>query len=246
LKHLKTRCAGCERASVPMNKEHVFPQWLILRCRAHQTGIRWGDNPKLPALRATLPLCVDCNSVFGRELESPARATLDDLEARRGITDEQAELLVRWMWKIKGLAWIANHPGGDYTKKYTLRERVIRPIDEIRGDIVFAAALVDALHPESTDLPMGMNVYTELDAVFVAGVFSRVAMMAVLASCEESVPSQYARFRLAPRRDEHTSMRLFHPPLSLTDDVEAVGVSYLAGLRLSAAHDNTARSLLDR
>ena len=219
-----------------MNKEHLFPEWLILRCNTHMTGIKWLEKSNVPALRATLPLCEDCNKTFGRELESPTRQTFDDLEARRGITDEQAELLVRWMWKIKGLAWIANHPRGDYTLNYTLRERVLRPIDDMRGEIVFAAALIETLDPESKDLPMGMNCHTELDAVFVAGVFSRIAMMAVLAPLEDLIPVQYSRLRLAPRRQE-SSLRLFHPPASFIDDVEAVGVSFVAGKRLSNEHD---------
>lgn len=113
LKHLKIRCAGCERQDVPMNKEHLFPQWLILRTGTHQTGIRWGNKRNVSALSATFPLCMECNSEFGRDLESPTSKLFDDIENGQGLSDDEAELLIRWMWKIQGLAWIANYPNGN-------------------------------------------------------------------------------------------------------------------------------------
>ena len=223
-----------------MSKEHVFPVWLIDRCRARHTGIRWGVKSHVAATAATVPLCVECNNTFGAQLEGPALQSFRDLEDGRGISDDQAELLVRWMWKIKGLGWIANHPGGDYSEKYTLRDRVLRPIDEMRPNIVFCVALLQNVHKDSTDRPMGMNAYTEHDAVFVAGVFSLVAMMAVLAPFRDYVPDAYRQHRLAPRRDDHTTLRSIHPDATFADDLLAVGVSYTSGRILSELHDRAA------
>ena len=223
-----------------MNKEHLFPRWLILRTATQQTGIRWGERRGVAPLAATLPLCEECNTAFGRDLEAPTSRLFEDIEQDQGLSDEEAELLVRWMWKIKGLDWIAAHPDGHYSLKYTLRERVLLPIDEIRGRLVLAVALVAGQHPDSTDLPMGVDAVTKHDAIFVSGVFSRIAMMVVLDQFEAMIPEQFGRYRLAQKRSPLHAGKFFHPPCSFHDDVEAVGVTYLASASLSNAHDRFA------
>ncbi len=242
LKHLKERCAGCNRQGVPMNKEHIFPEWLIRRTGTDQSGIRWGVKREVPALACTLPLCEECNTAFGKELEGPVSRLFDDIEEGRGITDNEAELLIRWMWKIEGMEWIARHPNGLYTEKYTLRERVLFPIDDIRGRLILGVALIKGLHPESIDLPMGFDSTNEHSAVFVSGVFSRIATMAVLDQFETMMPSQFGRYRLAPVRHQLHDGKLFYPPTSFNDDVEAVGVTKIASDRISVAHDKLAKS----
>lgn len=226
-----------------MNKEHIFPQWLILRTGTNKTGIRWGDKRGLSALSATFPLCMECNSEFGRELEEPTSKLFDDIEHGRGLSDEEAELLIRWLWKIQGLTWIANHPNGKYTIKYTLRERVLFPIDEVRGQLILGIALYKNLHPDSTDLPMGIDSSTQVDAIFVSGVFSKIAIMVVRELFQSMIPSKFECYRLAPRRDQLCSGKLFFPPNSFQDDVEAVGETYAASVLLSKAHDKFALEL---
>lgn len=240
LTHLKARCAGCQRQGVQMSKEHLFPQWLILRTGTQKTGIRWGKKPGVPALAATFPLCVECNAAFGRDLEGPTCRLFEDIERNRGLNDEEAELLVRWMWKIKGLAWMAAHPDGQYSSKYALRERVLLPIDEIRGRLVLGLALIDRQHPDSTDLPMGVDSVTEHDAIFVSGVFSRIAMMVVLDQFEAMMPLQFERYHLAQKRNPLNAVKVYYPRRSFRDDVEAVGVTTMASLPLSIAHDRLA------
>ena len=220
-----------------MNKEHVFPEWLIRRTGTDKTGIRWGKVKSMPALSATLPLCKECNSAFGAQLESPTAALFSRLESGGGLSDHDFELLIRWMWKIQGLSWIATHPNDRYTDLYTLRERVLSPIDSIRPRLVFGIALVAGLHPESRDYPMGIDAVTQVDAVFVSGVFLRIAMMVVIDRFAELVPAQFLKYRLAERRSSLLSGRLIHPPTSFRDDVEAVGVTAIASRALSQAHD---------
>lgn len=226
-----------------MNKEHLFPQWLIIRTGTQHTGIKWMGRRGVSALAATFPLCEECNTAFARNLESPTSRLFQDIEQGQGLSDEEAELLVRWMWKIKGLDWIAAHPDGHYSSKYTLRERVLLPIDEIRGRLVLALALVAGQHPDSTDLPMGVDAATKHDAIFVSGVFSEIAMMVVLDQFEAMIPGQFGRYRLAQTRSPLHAGKLFHPPRSFRDDVEAVGVTYLASVLLSNAHDQLALDL---
>lgn len=243
LKHLKERCAGCNRQGVPMSKEHIFPEWLIRRTRTDQSGIRWGEKRGVPALACTFPLCQDCNTAFGEELEGPMSRLFDDIEEGRGITDDEAELLIRWIWKIEGLDWIAAHPDGLYTQKYTLRDRVLLPIDDIRGRLILGVALIKGLHPESIDLPMGFESTNEHSAVFVSGVFSKIATMTVLDQFETMMPPQFGRYRLAPVRNQLHEGKFFYPPTSFDDDIEAVGVTKIASDRISLAHDSLAMNL---
>jgi hypothetical protein len=237
LSHLKDRCAGCNRSNVPMNKEHVFPQWLISRTGTHATGIRWGGKRGVSALAATFPLCTECNSAFGRELESPTSILFHEIETGKGFSDLEAELLIRWLWKIDGLLWIAAHPSGTYTDKYSLRERVLRPLDEIRKHLILAIALIQSIDPSYNDTPMGIDSDTQHDAIFVSGVFSKIAVMVVLSTFEDMIPSPFCKFRLADRRNALSSAKLFYPKVGFANDTDAVGVTVFASIRLSKAHD---------
>ena len=226
-----------------MNKEHLFPQWLIQRTGTHQTGIRWGTKRGVSALSATFPLCVECNSEFGRDLESPISKLFDEIENGQGLNDIEAELIIRWLWKIQGLAWIANHPTGKHTLKYTLRERVLFPIDEVRSQLVLGMALFGKLHPESTDLPMGLDSSNQVDAIFVSGVFSKIAILVVRDIFQSMIPNKFGSYRLASKRDSLSTGKLFYPPSSFHDELEAVGETWMASVPLSEAHDQLAIKL---
>ncbi|WP_319408814.1 hypothetical protein [uncultured Desulfosarcina sp.] len=195
-------------------------------------------NRKLPALRATLPLCCECNSLFGKELEGPVSKLFDDIESNCGISDIEAERLIRWLWKIDGLCWCAANPKHKYTTTYTLRERVLRPIDSIRDNLILAVSLIKALHPESDDWPMGIDSHTSCDAVFVSGVFSKIAIMVLLDPFIFLLPNNFSYYRLANKRDASSEAKLFYPKVGFVDDVEAVGVTYLASKPIAKAHDN--------
>ena len=220
-----------------------FPEWLIRRTGTHRTGIRWGAKADVSALAVTLPLCTTCNEDFGRELESPAVRVFDDIEEGRGLSDDEAELLIRWMWKIRGLAWMALNPGRRYSATYTLRDRVLLPIDNLRRRLILGLAVIAGPHPDSKDLPMGLDSATLHDAIFVSGVFSRLAIMSVLEPFEDLIPGQFGRYKLAATRDRLNSGKLFHPPTTFRDDVEAVQVTRLASIGLSVAHDELALRL---
>lgn len=131
-------CIACDRMHPGrMNQEHFWPRWLIDRTGTHATGVKWLGR-KVSPRRTTIPICESCNSEFGRELEAPVSQLFGDIENGRGLSDAEAELLVRWMWKFEGYAWKLNHLEGVYSTKCTLRERVVGPIYQLRGDIVLA------------------------------------------------------------------------------------------------------------
>jgi len=222
-----------------MNKEHFWPQWLIEKTGAK--GVRHSANKRVNPRSLKVPLCKKCNSDFGDALEVPVSKIVRDLEGGDGLSDSEAEILVRWLWKFEGLNWIFDHPAQRYTERYTLRDRVLNPIDEIREELTLAVSLVAAINPRFDDEPMGLDSWNEQSAVFVAGVFGRIAMMVLLSQFESEVPDAYSLYRFAHRDAPDRSTKLFFPKTGFTDCVEAVGVSMRAGGWLSYAHDREMR-----
>lgn len=155
----------------------------------------------------------------------------------------EAELLIRWLWKFEGLSWIFTHPQHKYTEKYTLRERVLQPIDDIRSGLSLAISLAQEIDPTFGDAPMGLDSWNEHDATFVAGVFSRVAIMILRHRFEPDVPDQFSLYRLSDRSAPDRAAKLFHPKTGFRTCVEAVGITKKIGLYLSHAHDLEARNL---
>lgn len=116
---LKLRCIGCDRVGRPMTKEHTWPKWLAERAQV-RSGINWYTGVKISPAAGTIPLCDECNHQFGAQLEEPVSRIFASMEAGLGLSDLEAEMLVRWLWKFEGLFWNAlnfSHP----TKRYSDR-----------------------------------------------------------------------------------------------------------------------------
>jgi hypothetical protein len=247
VKHLaqfKELCVACGSRTNRKNEEHPFPEWLITRTKTDRTSIRWMPDKRIPADQATLPLCQQCNSDFGAQLEARMSRILDDIEAARGLSDNEAELVVRWLWKLEGILWHISHPTRDYSPVYTLRERVLQPLDGIRGELILALALCESIDPTYGDAPMGLDSHRAIDGVFVSGVFSRTAMMVVLAPFTDLIPKEFSSYRLSPTRAESTAdAKLFYPRTTFRTDTELVGVTWHCSHELTAAHEAYAHQL---
>jgi len=185
----------------------------------------------------TVPLCFSCNNRFGNELEGPVSRSFDDLEAGRGISDIEAERIVRWLWKLEGLSWIFDNPEGTYTQRYTLRDRVLCPIDDLRSELTLAISLAERIEPEFGDAPMGLDSWNDKSAIHVAGVFSRVAIMVLLRQLESMVPPSFSLYRLSAHNAPDREAKLFFPKTGFRNCVEAVKTTTLAASILSHAHD---------
>lgn len=220
-----------------MNKEHFWPQWLIRRTGTSRTGVRFDPTKRVNPSKLTIPLCIRCNTDFGRELEDPARRIFDDLESGKGISDREAEVLIHWLWKFEGFAWLIAHPHGRYSDKYTLRDRVLLPLDEIRNHLTLAISIAKVVDPEFGDAPMGLDSHTQASALFVSGVFSRIALMVLHRQFEEQVPSQFGLYRLGAADAPDRHAKLFFPPEGFETCVRAVGATYEASLFLAYLHD---------
>lgn len=232
-------CVACGRSDAPMNKEHFFPAWLIEYCDVRREGIAWRPGQKnVNPEKAKFPICERCNGDFGSELEAPMARILRDLEAGRGISDEEAELIVRWMWKFEGLGFVMNRPSGVYTMFYSLRDRVLNPIDRIRGELTLAVALAAERDPEYADGSMGLDTPSSRNAIHVAGVFSRVSLLVTLTKFAAILPSAYSRYELAPRRgDPGWQAKLFYPRTTFRNCTEATRANEYWSPRLAILHD---------
>lgn len=238
----KNQCVCCHRTNIKVNKEHLFPKWLINRTNTNNTSIRWIDN-KIPALNATLPICTDCNRDFGAKLEQPLSKIFNDLEDNKGLSDNEAELIVRWMWKTVGIAWCFNHPFMDYTHTYNLRERSLYPINNIRGSIILAISLIKGIDPSFGDLPMGFDSSNKIDCIFCSGVFSKVAIIVSLNCFYDEILQFYDIYELLPQREKFGNMKIFYPKTGFRTCVEAVNITKILSDKLSKLHDEFALEL---
>lgn len=161
----------------------------------------------------------------------------DDLEAGRGMSDAEAELLVRWLWKLEGLIWTFMNPKDIYTTQYTLRQRVLRPIDKVRSSLVLAVALIDTIDPAYGAAPLGIDSLNIHNAIYVAGVFSRIAMMVLLEDFVAMLPPAFSRYHFPPDTDPSSRAKLFYPKVGFANDTEAVIVTVIVAQELSVLHD---------
>ena len=232
-------CVACGRSDRKITKEHFWPHWLI--DRASPRSVRWRTK-RIDARSATVALCEDCNSSFGRELESPVAKIFSDLESAVGLSDFEAELLVRWLWKFEGLSWLQLHSRRTYSPAFTLRDRVLNQLGSIRPHLCLAVSLLDHIDPTYGDAPVGIDSRHHTGAIFVSGVFCRIALMSLLADAAPLVPSQFSVY---PFRDishaEDRHRKLFFPKVGFIDDTEAVGVTRSVSIALANFHEEIAQ-----
>lgn len=235
MRHMKSRCAACERFGVNMTKEHFYPEWLIKKTRTDKTGMNWRGNKIPNAMTATIPLCEDCNRDFGALLEAPTSKLFDEIERGNAISDEDAELIVRWMWKLEGLHWRIEHTSGAYTTRYTIRERVLNPIDDVRPKIVLAIARIGHIQEKHGDLPLGLDWYGHFSAIFTAGVFSKLAIVVLERDFIEYVPRAFTIYTLKKIPDSEKKIVF---GIGFRDDSDAVTLTLHTSALLGRLHDS--------
>jgi len=236
--HLKIKCIGCERKGVKFNQEHVFPRWLILKTGTDKTGIKWFGGKNIPALSCTIPLCKQCNDLFGQKLEVPVSKIFNKLESDKGINDHECEILTRWLWKLEGIFWhIGNSQGKKYTGIYTLSQRVLNPIDQIRGRLVLAVSRFNEDKKTHKDLPMGVDSRNELSAIFVSGVFSKLAMLVTLDDFIDFIPNNFTCYKLKNKLDMSDKDIVLAPKIGFKNGIDAIKTTIDCSITLSRLHD---------
>lgn len=243
IKAAKYRCLACEATNIEMSKEHFWPRWLIERTKANRTGVKWSNGKMVNPSSATIPLCKKCNNAFGTELESPVIKIFDQLEEDLGISDYEAELLARWMWKFEGLGWLLHENLRTYSHTASLKQRVLNRFATNRSEVSIAIARIEHIDSKFGDMPIGIDSENVLNWVFVSGVFCKVAIIVLLTRFTGLLPRNYSVYTLADSIDSKTERtRIFYPRIGFPDDVEAVGVTRVISYKLSRLHDEYAKA----
>ena len=238
---LRLRCAGCDRVGQPMTDEHFFPRWLIEYAEARSEGITWLGRQGVNPLKATIPLCGECNALLGTELEGPVSNIMRELDAGGSLSDREAEQLVRWMWKFEGLQW-ALYVGKDneslYTDRWTLTQRVTSSdaFNELREGLVLAMARVQANDDGFSDWPLGLDTPPGENAITMSGVFKRIAILTSLKQFAGVIPEAFGQYDFGetpPDRDR----KVFSPPTSFPHAKDAITLTADTAAKLSVLHD---------
>lgn len=241
--HLKEYCIGCGRTKaelkklgIAFTKEHVLPEWLIKITNTNSTGIKW-NGKYIPASRATIPLCKECNTIFGDRLESPTQKIFKNIESGLGLSDHEAEILVRWMWKLEGMQWYINHENCQYSDKYTLKDRVVNDIDQIRPYITLSISLIKEIEQCYDDYPMGLDSFSELSGIFVSGVFSKLAIITSHSKFDYYIPKNYTKYHLSSKLNKNDKSKVFLPKTGFINDTDAVYITMMISKYLQYLHE---------
>lgn len=212
MKKFKKICISCDAKMKKPTKEHFWPKWLIRHTNMTKHKIHWmSGGVKVYPLTATIPLCLSCNSEFGSKLEKPMMDLLVDIESGKGISDNEAEIFVRWAWKMEAFSWRINLPDNQYSGVYTVKERILKSIDSIRGNLVLAVSLIKDPYQGKDYLPMGLCNENDINAIVMSGVIGKVAFIVLTTDQVGKLPLQFSYYRLKSLRDSLGDAKLFYP-----------------------------------
>jgi len=222
-----------------MSEEHSFPMWLIERARITK-GIYWAGKKGVDPRRCVIPLCAECNQLLGKELESPTAYSVRELESGKGLTDNQCEILVRWLWKAEGILWCGMHPSEQYSQLLTLKERALGAgFANIKPGLVLAVALIKPVDGKD-DLPMGFDSPVGgQNSIFVSGVFCNTAIMVCLRQYEFLIPPMFSRHHFV-MQSENRDENIFFPDTTVLNHKDAVEIASKASAMLWIKHEEQA------
>ncbi|MAZ01597.1 MAG: hypothetical protein CMN56_00495 [Sneathiella sp.] len=221
-----------------MNKEHYWPEWLIEYANIGNSKVYWlGKNIKPGA--ATIPLCIECNSAFGTQLEGPMKSIFDDLDSGKGLSDKEAELTIRWLWKFEGISWSINHishPTLRYSEKWTLIDRVLgKSFGDYRDDFCLAVGVAKKNDEGFSEWPVGLDSGIAIqNSVFVSGVFYKFAIMSLDAQFKHLVPKE---FQLIQLKKTPTMEKEYFPDAQFDTIRNAVKITQAASIKLCLSHE---------
>lgn len=236
-------CVVCEKNGIK-SKEHVFPTWLILRTNTHKTAIKWVGGKSINPKKATLPICGNCNKKLGDALEGPVQKIFERIENGGGINDYDAELLIKWMWKISKLFWAFNNTKGKVMPNGTLLEHLLMPIQKPRERLTLAISLFEENDKGFIDLPMGNDIQTLHSGVLAAGVYSKIAIIVSLTEFAGEIPHYYSKYTLAKERGKESEPRLMIPHIGIKNRASAIKLTKETTGKLWVDHEMKALETL--
>lgn len=241
---MKQLCICCKEEGKSSNKEHVFPQWILKKTNTFSNPIKGtAGTKKIPGKHSVIPICIECNTALGNILENPVSRILENIEAGKGFSDYEAELLIRWMWKITGMFyWLERAKDkGDYGF-INIKERCLKNIEMPRDRISLAVSLIENEWVEKfNQSPMGIDVIPENSNVLAAGVFNKIALIVYYTEFEKLVPELFTKYKLSNIPSMLNPNNRIYPKTGFKKGNEAVGKTTLIsnGLLLKV-HENEA------
>ena len=243
LKHFKKKCICCEKENKPMSKEHIFPQWLLKMTGNNSINFNWIYG-KIPAYNCTVPLCTDCNSILGQQLEAPVKTIFENIEKNEGFNDYDAELIIRWMWKVSGMFYwsICNdHWLYGYMRLF---DKVLKPIDMPRNRLSLAISLIKDSYQDYGYAPIGLDSVNIYSNVLSAGVFSNLSIIVFYSFLEDYFDSdKWTIYNLSNYPFLSNSNYKIKPKTSFATADEAISYTIKNagyGTPLFYAHENIA------
>jgi len=239
LKKLKLRCICCDQVGKKKSKEHFWPLWLSKRANLNKKGVRWGStfaNPKT----AVISICKECNNTLGAFLEAPVSKIFDDLENSKSISDNDCELLIKWLWKIEGYqSKIINFSNPDYlySHRWTLIERLLNKdaFKNIRTSMSVGISLIKNNLDSDGEWPVGGFYREGKNAIFAAGVYSKISIFVGLSDYINLLPSFYSVYSLQEIPNDE---KFFSPQWGYENDVDAVYKTHKMALDIWKLHED--------
>lgn len=171
---------------------------------------------------------------------------LVDIESGRGLSDNEAEVFIRWAWKMEGFSWRLIQPDGNYSSVYTVKERILKKIDQIRGGLVLAIALLEDAYEGREYLPMGLCNTNEINAIVVSGVIGHVAFIVLTEDQIGKLPINYSYYRLNPLRDNLGDAKFFYPEIGFRTFRQAQDLTRDAASLISYSFDKENSELIKK
>jgi hypothetical protein len=85
---------------------------------------------------------------------------------------------------------------------------------------------------------MGIDSFNVHNAIFVSGVFSRIAILVSLSLLDDEIPAVFSKYQLAPNREHSTATaKLFFPGVGFPTCTVAIGMMKAISPVLSRLHD---------
>lgn len=177
------KCIICDRCNPEcgFDKEHIYPQWILKKTNnySNPTMVYYdGDiKKKITGNNQTVSICKDCNRKLGKIIEEPVSLIFNNIENGNGFNDYEAELLIRWLWKIN---FLLISPLFNENIKYSseiLKERLLNNIKIPRSRLSLAIAIIDDCFEDGCNFaPLGIDGMSIYINTFVAGVFSKLSI----------------------------------------------------------------------
>lgn len=237
-------CAGCGVSDRETKQTAIYPQWLLSKTKTFSKPVHGVTAHKTMAGRqCTAALCEECRTVFAKELDEPAVAILKQIENGTGFNDQEADILIRWLWKVTGLAAAL----GNGMPAENLRERCAKPLESPRSRMSIAAALTNGeFNDRNGKTAMGITVLPEQAAEFAAGLFSRTALIAYHSKYNQLVSDSYTKYELSSAPLLVNPAKRVLPKTSFGASGQAAAeTAFIANGALLRAHENDAREADD-